>query len=98
MSDSPWRDARTGRRRGSTRAEQKLRLQVFWRDKAQCQLCHRPVDMRLRWPHPLSATVHHLVPFKTHDLRHLVLAHKSCNEKAGSPGLLDPAPKPITRW
>jgi hypothetical protein len=54
------------------------------RDGTDCQLCSDPVDMALAHPHPLSASVDHIVP-RAHggsdDLDNLQLSHLTCNQK-----------------
>lgn len=48
-----------------------------------CGICGRPVDKTLRYPHPLSATVDHIVPVSKGGhpsaLSNLQLAHWTCN-------------------
>lgn len=50
-----------------------------------CGICGRPVDKSLRWPHPLSPTVDHIIPINKgghpSDLSNLQLAHWACNRK-----------------
>jgi hypothetical protein len=98
MNPSPWRDPRTGKRRGSSRYEQRERLRILNHYRWTCQLCHLPINPRLRSPHPMSATVHHLIPAPGYSLNHCVAAHRECNFKAGSPGKIDPEPRGQTLW
>lgn len=48
-----------------------------------CGICGKLVDKSLRFPHPLSATVDHIVPINKgghpSDIDNLQLAHFSCN-------------------
>lgn len=48
-----------------------------------CALCGRPVDFSLKFPHPMSATIDHIVPVSKgghpSDIDNLQLAHLSCN-------------------
>ena len=48
-----------------------------------CALCGKPVDFKLKFPHPLSATIDHIVPVSKgghpSDISNLQLAHLSCN-------------------
>ena len=54
-----------------------------------CGICGKPVDMSLKYPHPMSATIDHIIPvngpggLKGHpsDLSNLQLAHFSCNRQ-----------------
>ncbi len=48
-----------------------------------CAICGRPVDMRLKTPDPMSATVDHIIPVSKgghpSDINNLQLAHWICN-------------------
>lgn len=48
-----------------------------------CGICGKPVDKTLRWPHPMSATVDHIIPIARgghpSDIDNLQLAHWCCN-------------------
>lgn len=48
-----------------------------------CALCGKPVDKSLKYPHPLSATIDHIIPIDRgghpSDIDNLQLAHFSCN-------------------
>lgn len=48
-----------------------------------CGICGKPVDKSLRFPHPLSACIDHIVPIAKgghpSDISNLQLAHLSCN-------------------
>lgn len=48
-----------------------------------CGICGRPVDKSLRYPHPMSATVDHIIPVDRgghpSDRDNLQLAHFACN-------------------
>ena len=50
-----------------------------------CGICGRPVDKSLRYPHPMSATVDHIIPIARgghpSDLENLQLAHWTCNRQ-----------------
>jgi len=57
------------------------------RDGADCGLCGEPVELSLRFPHPMSPSVDHVVPWSlggSHDLANLQLAHLSCNCRKGN--------------
>lgn len=59
------------------------------RDGYRCHLCRRRVNLRLRSPHPRSATFDHLVPVSaggTDDPANLALAHRDCNTRRGARG------------
>lgn len=50
-----------------------------------CAICGKPVDKSLKYPHPLSATVDHIIPIDRgghpSDLANLQLAHFCCNRQ-----------------
>jgi HNH endonuclease len=55
---------------------------LYKRDKGICSLCLHKVDAKLKFPHPQSATVDHIIPLAQggeHSLRNTTLAHYSCN-------------------
>ena len=50
-----------------------------------CGICGKPVDKTLKSPHPMSATVDHIIPLDKgghpSDLNNLQLAHRCCNRE-----------------
>ena len=50
-----------------------------------CGICGKPVDKTLKSPHPMSATVDHIIPLDKgghpSDLSNLQLAHRCCNRE-----------------
>lgn len=57
---------------------------VYERDGWVCGLCRRPVDPGLTWPHPMSASVDHILPLSqggSHTLANVQCAHLSCNSR-----------------
>ena len=50
-----------------------------------CGICGKPVDKSLRYPHPLSPCVDHIIPIAKgghpSDLDNLQLAHWTCNRQ-----------------
>ena len=48
-----------------------------------CAICGQPVDKSLKSPHPMSATVDHIIPIAKgghpSDIANLQLAHRACN-------------------
>ena len=57
---------------------------VFKRDAGECQLCGAPVDLSIRWPDPMSASLDHVVPMSQggpHTLTNVQLAHLGCNSR-----------------
>lgn len=57
---------------------------VYERDGWTCGLCRQPVDPELPWPHPMSASVDHILPLSqggSHTLANVQCAHLSCNSR-----------------
>ncbi len=52
-----------------------------------CGICGKPVDKSIRYPHPLSPVVDHIVPIAKgghpSDIENLQLAHWTCNRQKG---------------
>ncbi len=54
-----------------------------------CGICGKPVDKSLKYPHPMSATIDHIIPVNgkggisghPSDISNLQLAHFSCNRQ-----------------
>jgi 5-methylcytosine-specific restriction endonuclease McrA len=71
---------------------EKNRKRIF-ATQTVCALCGKPVDFSLKAPHPLSATVDHIIPVAKgghpSDLANLQLAHRCCN-RAKSDKLASP--------
>ena len=53
-----------------------------------CAICGQPVDKTLKYPHPMSATVDHIIPVSKgghpSDIDNLQLAHFRCNRLKGN--------------
>ena len=73
-------------------------VQVHERDDWTCGLCREPVDAGLVWPHPMSASIDHIVPLSqggSHALVNVQCAHLSCNCRKGD---RTPEDIMITEW
>ena len=50
-----------------------------------CGICGKPVDFSLKYPHPLSPTIDHIIPLAKgghpSDISNLQLAHRCCNRQ-----------------
>jgi hypothetical protein len=63
--------------------------EIYERDGWRCGVCGKRVDKKLRWPHPKSATLDHVVPISqggSHEPANVRLAHALCNTARGNRG------------
>ena len=72
---------RTGRQRSSFESAKKKILKT----QEVCGICGKPVDKSLKFPHPLSPSIDHIIPVDKgghpSDISNLQLAHLCCNRK-----------------
>jgi 5-methylcytosine-specific restriction endonuclease McrA len=64
----------------------RVRRKILSRDGWHCYLCDRPIPQEHRWPHPLSGTIDHVIPFSIsqhHREDNLRAAHWRCNYDKG---------------
>ncbi len=77
----PLRADRTGEFR--TALEKNRR--IIYATQTVCGICGKPVDMSIRYPHPLSPTIDHIIPIAKGGhpsaLENLQLAHRWCNRQ-----------------
>ena len=71
----------------STYRWQQARAECLRRSQT-CGICGQPIDMALRSPHPMSATVDHIIPRQhggpVFDQANLRPAHRTCNVSRGN--------------
>lgn len=72
-------------RQGSHRSlYEKNRKRILSTQKV-CAICGKPVDFTLKYPHPMSAAIDHIIPVAKNghpsDLSNLQLAHMTCNRQ-----------------
>jgi 5-methylcytosine-specific restriction endonuclease McrA len=63
-----------------------VREVILERDNWTCQICKEPVARDMQWPHPLCATLDHIVPVSkggSHTYDNLQCAHNKCNQQKG---------------
>lgn len=67
----------------SLRAEYEHNKKIILATQTVCGICGKPVDKSLKYPHPFSATVDHIIPVAMNghptSLDNLQLAHFKCN-------------------
>ena len=75
---------RSDRAPGNRGAYEKARAKIL-KTQTVCGICGKPVDFSLKYPHPLSPTVDHIVPISKgghpSDINNLQLAHRCCNRQ-----------------
>lgn len=55
---------------------------VYLRDDWKCQYCKKRVNKGLKWPHPMCASLDHIIPLSkggAHIYSNVQLTHLSCN-------------------
>lgn len=74
--------SRTDRQSGQRATFEKNKKKILMSQDI-CGICGQPVDKNLKWPHPFSATVDHIIPVSKgghpSDIENLQLAHNRCN-------------------
>lgn len=71
-------------------AEDFTHEEIFDRDSWRCGLCGRQVDKRLQHPHPLSASLDHIIPYDQggqHVRANVQCTHLGCNLAKGTKAL-----------
>lgn len=70
---------------GSHRTEFDKNRKKIIKTQSVCGICGQPVDKSLKWPHPLSACVDHIIPIDRGGhpsaISNLQLAHMTCNRQ-----------------
>lgn len=73
--------ARYGTHRGSFEKNKKKIMS----SQTICGICGQPVDFSLKYPHPLSACIDHIIPIAKgghpSDIGNMQLAHWTCNRQ-----------------
>lgn len=73
----------------ATTTEPINRAEIFERDGWVCQVCKKKVNPNLSYPHPMSASLDHILPFAlggSHTKANVQLAHLRCNIKKSDSG------------
>lgn len=75
-------------RKGAVASGDPVRLSgIVERDGQSCRLCGCDVDLTLRYPHPMSKSLDHVVPLSrggAHTIENVQLAHLRCNMSKGA--------------
>lgn len=82
IGDNKMRMERTDRQ-GPHRATFEKNKKRLLKSENVCGICGKPIDMSLKYPHPMSPCIDHIVPISKgghpSDIDNLQLAHWSCN-------------------
>ena len=70
---------------GAHRSQFDKNKRKIYMTQTVCGICGKPVDFELKYPHPLSPCIDHIIPVSkgghTSDLKNLQLAHRTCNRQ-----------------
>ena len=87
ITEIPIRAEKVGRpeKNGVHRAQFEKNKKKILATQEVCAICGKPVDKSLKYPHPLSATVDHIIPIARgghpSSIDNLQLAHFTCNRQ-----------------
>lgn len=70
---------------GPQRAQFESNKKKIYATQTVCGICGKEVNFRLKWPHPMSACIDHIIPVAKgghpSDISNMQLAHMSCNRQ-----------------
>lgn len=70
---------------GTHRSQYERNKKRVFATQTICGICGKPVDFKLKYPHPLSPTIDHIIPISKgghpSDIENLQLAHRTCNRQ-----------------
>lgn len=72
-------------RNGPHRVAFEKNKKILLKTQNTCGICGQPVDKSLRYPHPLSPVIDHIIPVNKNghpsDIKNLQIAHWQCNRQ-----------------
>lgn len=72
-------------RSGTHQTQFRINKKKIYATQTVCGICGKPVDFSLKYPHPLSACIDHIIPIAKgghpSDISNLQLAHWCCNRQ-----------------
>ena len=70
---------------GTQRAQFESNKKRIYATQSVCGICGKPVDFSLKFPHPMSACIDHIIPVSKgghpSDIANMQLAHMTCNRQ-----------------
>lgn len=76
---------RLDKQAGGHRSAYERNKKVIFKTQNTCGICGHLVDFSLKSPHPMSASIDHIVPVSKNghpsDISNLQLAHRACNRQ-----------------
>ncbi len=81
--DKPSRANTRPDHNGTQRAQFESNKRRIYATQTVCGICGKPVDFSIRFPHPLSPCIDHIIPVSKgghpSDIQNMQLAHMCCN-------------------
>lgn len=72
-------------RSGTHQVQFRTNKKIIYQTQTVCGICGKPVDFSLKYPHPLSPCIDHIIPVAKgghpSDMANLQLAHWTCNRQ-----------------
>lgn len=85
LEDTPMAKDTRPDRHGPHRVAFEKNKKVILKTRNVCGICGKPVDKSLKYPHPLSPVIDHIIPVAKgghpSDIDNLQLAHWQCNRQ-----------------
>ena len=84
-----WHSAAVKQERDRTHFNQKtpaFKRRIYFKTDGRCGICRELIDLALKYPHPKSFSIDHIVPRSQnggHSFSNLQPAHLDCNAKRG---------------
>lgn len=89
---------RLDKQAGGHRSAYERNKKVIFKTQNTCGICGHLVDFGLKSPHPMSASIDHIVPVSKNghpsDISNLQLAHRTCNRQKSDKVFADADAKP----
>lgn len=74
-------------RNGTHRGQFEKNKKKIYATQEICGICGKPVDFKLKYPHPMSKCIDHIIPISKgghpSDINNMQLAHRTCNRTKG---------------